>query len=67
MRGYRKLAFGLAIGLPYLLAAYALAQSAIVLGRDLTATGIMLGAIGTALVAVMGVFVWGNKAEPRGE
>lgn len=64
MRGMRKFWFGIAIGLPYLLACFLLARDAISLGRDLTATGIMLGAIGTALVGVMGAFIFGNVKEP---
>lgn len=63
MNRLRKFWFGLAVGLPYLAAATALAWSALQLDRDLTATGIMIGAIATGVVGVMGLFVYGNVRE----
>jgi hypothetical protein len=53
------------MGLPFLLIAWALADQALKLGRDLTATGLMLGAIATGAVAILGVFVYGNVQEHK--
>jgi ABC-type uncharacterized transport system permease subunit len=63
MQGYRKFWFGLALGIPYLLAAYHLGLAAIQLGRDLTATGLLIGAIATGVVGITSAFVWGNAKE----
>lgn len=65
MRGYRKVFFGLAVALPYLWAAYSLGYAAITLDRDLTATGILIGAIATGIIGVVGAFVYGNIREGR--
>lgn len=66
MAGYRKFWFGLALGIPYLLAAWNLAASAITYDRDLTATGILIGAIATGIIGICSAFVWGNSKEgPR--
>lgn len=50
--------FGLAIGLPFLWSSHQLVMHAIDAGADLTATGVVIGAMGTSLVAIMGVFVY---------
>lgn len=63
MNRLRKFWFGLAIGLPYLASSHALAWQALAMGRDLTATGIMIGAIATGVCGVMGLFVLGNARE----
>lgn len=55
---YPTFYFGLLIGFPYLWVAYQLAMRAIEAKSDLTGMGIVLGAIGANLVAVMGVFVY---------
>lgn len=63
MNRMRKFWFGLAIGLPYLAGALALGWQALALGRDLTATGLMIGAIATGVCGVMGLFIYGNAKE----
>lgn len=65
LQGYRKFWFGLALGLPYLLGGFVLGSQAIALGRDLTATGILIGAIATGVVGICSAFVWGNVRESR--
>ena len=64
MKGYRKFWFGLALGLPYLLAGYHLGLSAIQFARDLTATGLLIGALATGVIGITSAFVWGNAKEP---
>lgn len=66
MKGYRKFYFGLGMGLPYLVIGYHLGLSAIIYGRDLTATGLLIGAIATGVVGICSAFVWGNVKEPVG-
>ena len=63
MRDHRKVYFGLAIGLPYLLSAHSLVMQAIKLGRDLTATGIAVGSISVGVAGLVGIFVYGNVRE----
>jgi len=65
IRGYRKFWFGLGLGLPYLAGGFVLGSQAIALGRDLTATGILIGAVATGVVGICSAFVWGNSREPR--
>lgn len=62
-RGYRKFWFGLGIGLPYLAVGWSLGYSAIQMNRDLTATGILIGAIATGVIGLVSAFVWGNVKE----
>ena len=52
--GYPK--FTLAV--LYLIVAWRLAEKAIEAGRDLTATGVMLGAIATGVLYFVGADVW---------
>lgn len=62
---YPTFYFGLLIGLPYLWVAYKLMTHALDAKADLTAMGIALGAIGSSLVAVMGVFVYRAVKAPQ--
>lgn len=64
LQGYRKFWFGLGMGIPYMVVGYHLGYAAISLGRDLTATGIMIGAIATGVIGICSAFVWGNSKEP---
>jgi hypothetical protein len=63
VRGYRKFWFGLGLGLPFLWAAYSIAMAAIGNDRDLTATGILIGAIASGVIGICSAFVWGNVKE----
>lgn len=65
MTRLRKFWFGLALGLPYLWASYSLGVEAIRLGRDLTATGIMIGAVATGVCGIIAAFVYGNVREAK--
>lgn len=55
---YPTFYFGLLIGWPFLWVSYQLTLRAIAADSDLTGMGIVLGAIGANLAAVMGVFVY---------
>ena len=65
MLGNRKVAMCLALGLPFLVAGYRLILSAIEMGRDLTATGVAVGALSAGVIGILGVFVYGNVQEHR--
>ena len=67
MNRMRKFWFGLAMGLPYMAGSFAVGWQALILGRDLTATGIMIGAIATGIVGITSAFVWGNVREAEGK
>lgn len=63
MRGLRKFWFCVSMALPYLAVSYHLGLTALHLGRDLTATGILIGAIGTGIIGITGAFIYGNVKE----
>ena len=53
------------IAVLYLLAATYLGHAAIVAGRDLTATGVMLGAIATGVLYFVGADVYQQIKKPK--
>jgi hypothetical protein len=48
-----------------LLAGYLLIASAIEMDRDLTATGVAVGALSGGVIGILGVFVYGNVQEHK--
>jgi hypothetical protein len=63
MKGFRKLVLGAFICTAFMIVATVISLSAIEYGRDLTATSLIVGAIGVQSVALLYAFVWGNRAE----
>jgi len=63
----RKFWFGLAVAWPFLFVSYRFAMRSLEVGADLTAAGVVIGAIAAGVGSVAGLFVYGNIQEGRKE